>query len=54
VDASCNELIWPCEEVELDLEIVRRLPWSETDAIVSAFNVEVERNGAKEKRKSEA
>jgi hypothetical protein len=30
-------LIWPRGELELDLEIVRRLPWSEIDAIISSL-----------------
>jgi hypothetical protein len=30
-------LVWPRGELELDLEIVRRLLWSEIDAIVSSL-----------------
>jgi hypothetical protein len=30
-------MFWPCEEPELDLDIVRKLIWSEIDAIVSSL-----------------
>ena len=30
-------MFWPCEEPVLDLDIVRKLIWSEIDAIVSSL-----------------
>jgi hypothetical protein len=37
VDALGNGLFWPCEDLESDLEIVRRLACSEIDAIASSL-----------------
>ncbi|KAH8627147.1 hypothetical protein IG631_19165 [Alternaria alternata] len=36
-ESSWNGMFWPCEEPELDLDIVRKLIWSKIDAIVSSL-----------------